>query len=428
MKNSTEKTFTDLSEKINSGDNITLTECYKFNDTDGELKDGIHISKNMTLTGSNGSYIDGNGKARGLYIDYNCNVTLKDLTIKNCFSETDCAAILLSTNSTLTLENCTFINNKVYNANGGALYACNNTNVCVFNSSFENNTSIRVSNAEWKEFKRGMGSAICSAYGNNVTLINSTFRENNAYLATVLVVSLNEITQEYKLSTLSIDNCLFESNYAYSTVSIYLDELGQGVIKNSIFKKNKADNSGNIILDASISALVENCLFEENVAETGGAIHAKVFDGDYRSNVTIKDCNFTKNRATSQGGAFFAKYGLTKIINCRFTENDSPHGGAVYTKFSTIEIVNSTFDKNTADYGGALFLRTDENYIDNNVFTNNQQPVTEGRSTQKWMEYPHPDVSISTIMLQRVLMFMESFLLKLPKSFPISMMSESQLN
>ena len=151
------KTYLDLSDKVNENPDslsVELNESYTFNgNNDSEYIDGIIISRNLTITGDDGVYIDGNHTARALCIEPNCNVTLKNLIFKNGFSESDGGAILLKSNSSLTLFNCTFINNKVYNSNGGAIANYKNSTLSVYDSIFSNNTSIRVSDLEWKEFK-----------------------------------------------------------------------------------------------------------------------------------------------------------------------------------------------------------------------------------------------------------------------------------
>lgn len=57
----------------------------------------------------------------------------------------------------LTIKNCVFENNKVYNWNGGALSTDKGGYVEICNSTFENNTSIRESSLKWNKFKRGSG-------------------------------------------------------------------------------------------------------------------------------------------------------------------------------------------------------------------------------------------------------------------------------
>lgn len=386
------KSYTDLYNTINNstGPVIELTDTYKFNSsTDSSFIGGINISRNVSIVGTNGSCIDGSGLARGLFVYPNCNVILANLTIKNCFSTGDGAGLLLNKNSNIIIKNCSFENNKVYNSNGGAISGQSHVNVLILDSIFSNNTSIRESDLEWKAFKRGMGSAICVEIGSNLVLVNSTFRQNNAYLTTVLLVSYNN-ENSTNTSTLIVKDCLFENNTSYSSGVIYLDELGQGKIIDSIFRNNSATDSGSpIILDASNYAIVKNCLFEENSGIGGGAIHIKVFDANYRSNVSITNCTFIKNRAMEHGGAIFSKYGLVNISNCSFIENAAnEYGGAIYTKLSRFNLTDSYFYNNSAPYGGAILIKddNDDTRIDNSIFADNNASEKGGAIYSKIME------------------------------------------
>ncbi len=381
VQNMTDTNFIDFQEQIDTaqnGDTINLTHGYKYNSSvDKKRVNGNDISKDLTVVGHGNVYIDGDNVARGLYIGHNCNVVLKNIVFKNCFSKIGGAAISVSSNSNLTVINCTFLNNKVYNAVGGAISAQSDTNINVNKCVFSKNTAVRESDIEWSKFKVGMGSAICVSVKSTLKIINSVFNNNNAYLSTILLISYNDV--KYDPSRLYVDKCLFENNTSHGSGVIYLDELGKGEIKNSVFRNNKVTaDGGTVVLDACFSALVKNCLFEGNSAVKGGAIQIKVFDYDYRSYVTIENCNFTKNMASYQGGAVYAKYGVTKLVNCNFNENYCPKGGAIYTKYASIELKDSTFNKNSANYGGALFLRTDNNYIINNIFKNNQASIKGG--------------------------------------------------
>ena len=374
LNQNTTKTFTDLTGEINKtddGDILNITGDYKYNSAcDEEFQIGTVISKNLTIVGVKNASVDGLNIARGLYINPNCCIVLKNIVFKNCYSTSSGAAINLGCNSNLTVINCTFLNNKVYNSDGGAIFGQRNTNIEISQCLFSNNTSIRESDLEWKEFKKGMGSAVKVTINSTLNIIDTIFKNNNAYLATVLLVSFNGV--EYAESRLYVKNCLFENNTALSSCAIYLDELGRGEFYDTTFRNNRATGSGGIlVLDASASAVVDNCSFEANSAVKGGAIEIRVFDYDYRSNVSISNCNFINNRASEQGGAVYTKYGLTKIRNCTFTDNYCTKGGAVYAMFADLQITDSKFNKNSADYGGALFLRTDNNYINNNIFTNN---------------------------------------------------------
>ena len=169
--------FSDLSYQINAieaDEALNLDKNYKFREIDdGNYVDGVTVSKDLTIKGNN-KVIDGNCKARALYIRSDCKVSIEDVTFKNCYSESGGAAIYLCKNSNLILKNCVFTNNKVYNANGGVLTAQSSTNIDVHNCIFTNNKAIRQSNLEWNKFKKGMGSVFCIGVDSKLNLYDST--------------------------------------------------------------------------------------------------------------------------------------------------------------------------------------------------------------------------------------------------------------
>lgn len=377
------KTYIDLNKKIqDSEENSTLelSEKYRYNSTtDTGFENGVNVTKSMKITGKNNSYIDGAFLTRGLYIHSNCTVTIENMIFKNGYRENDGAGIYLDQNSTLIIKNCTFKNNKVYNSNGGAINAQEDTTIEIYDALFENNTSIRVSDLEWELFKRGMGSALCVRMGSKVTIDKSTFKGNNGYLTTILVVSYGHDDATSKTSSLNINNTIFEQNTANSNGAIYLDELGRGQILNSIFRNNRiTEKRGTVVLDACLSALVKNCLFENNTGIDGAAIYIGVFNTSYTSNVSIIDCNFTKNTVPESGGAIFARYSSATIDNCRFTDNKAAKGGAIYTKEGSMKINNSHFERNSAEYAGAIAIRSENTSVDNSVFIENTASIKGG--------------------------------------------------
>lgn len=362
--------YSNLTDHINALDDksiINLTSDYKFDDSVDD-EDGVIISKNVTVKGN--VYIDGNHQARGFLIESNCNVVLEDLTFKNCFSEDDGGAIFLSRNSNLTLKNCIFNSNEVYNANGAAIMSKSTTNINIYSCIFSNNTSIRESDLEWNQFKKGMGSALCVGIDSSLNIYDSVFKNNNAYLSTILVVSYNDVT--YKLSTLFIRNCLFENNTSRTNTAIYLDEFGKGEILDSIFRNNVATDVGGIVtFDASIQAVVKNCLFESNHAIKGGAIYIHPFNGN-GSNVLIEGCNLSNNVAEKNGGAIYANSANLEISNSSFNQNTAlGNGGAIYAYKGITKFMSLNFNNNSAKYGGAINLLSDNIIINNSIFIQN---------------------------------------------------------
>ena len=362
------KSFTDLNDRIQSPTSVvvTLNESYKYNpDVDNG---GIYIYNSMTLIGENNCYIDGDNSTELLYISG--NVVLKNITFKNGKSYAG-AGIYVGYNSNLTIINCVFENNVVY-GNGGALYCEDHVNIEIYNSTFRNNKAISDSSTN---FKSGMGSAMQIGIGSSLNLSDCKFINNNAQLATVLLLSLKE-GEPVAPSLAYVENCLFEGNNAKRYSGFYLDEYGSGKFINTTFKKNVAQEGGTLILDSCDYALVKNCTFEKNSGTSGGAIRLA---HDYASsNVEVIDSKFSENSA-EYGGAIYSDNGNLKVVNCTFNANKaSETGGAIREiNYGKIEVYNSSFIGNSAkNKGGAIFSTTRDAKSSNCTYIKNTASVS----------------------------------------------------
>ena len=365
--------FTSLDKQIENADStLKISGTYKYNSkTDSKLKSGVKITKDMKIIGKSKAVIDGKSIARCLRIDNKATVTLENLIIQNGYSKSNGAGIWVGSGSTLIIKNCVFKNNKVYNANGGAIYSQDNVKIKIASSKFINNKAIRHSNLKWDNFKKGMGSAIKTCLKNTVSIRDSTFKNNKAYLATVLVVSYSDNVK--KPSKLNINHCRFVKSYSHHSGVVYLDEYGSGKILNSVFRKNYSpDGSGIIVLDTSKSAIVKNCKFSRNKGLDGGAICIKVLTEKKSSNVKITQCAFYKNVARHYGGAVYAVGGKVKTYKCKFTKNKAKWGGAIYTRLGSLRSTYAKFTKNIADKGGAIYLTCKKASFSKSKFTKNK--------------------------------------------------------
>jgi Ca2+-binding RTX toxin-like protein len=161
-------------------------------------------------------------------------------------------------------------------------------------------------------------------------------------------------------STLTIENCAFNNNFAGFAGAIYTGFQSTNTVINSTFDGNDGTLAGS--------------------ERGGGAIATKS-----AGSLTVTGCEFTNNRGIN-GGAINHLLGTLTVENSIFTNNDSTpggplgtaatnytrgYGGAIYTDGAnasgpgftagpvggTITIRNSQFDGNTgAGQGGGLFL------------------------------------------------------------------------
>ncbi|EFC35890.1 predicted protein [Naegleria gruberi] len=157
-------------------------------------------------------------------------------------------------------------------------------------------------------------------------------------------------------------------------------------IQNSIFTDNKSYSKGGALTidklssEPNLSIEVYGCSFSENSGEFGGAIHSF-------SKLLVTGGMFYSNTAVQQGGAIFAKDGLSlrstyfinnSVIDTSLTyctdNNCIGSGGAVSFLVengsdSSLVIFRSSFDGNTATRGGGISIsRPDELSIEGNTF------------------------------------------------------------
>ena len=307
-------TFTDLNTTINGNNNSTiyLSNNYKYNSaSDGKFKNGIPISRNLTIYG-NGVTLDGSNMAR-IFNVTNTTFNVKFYDIHFINGNSKYGGAIYRGNA----YNCTFTKNS---AHGGAIYSGN-----AYNCTFNENTA-------------DYGGAIY--YGN---AYNCTFNENTALVDGGAIHQGNAINCTFNENTALGDGgaiwigeasyCTFNNNKANWGGAIY-----SGNAYNCNFTKNKADKHGGAIYFGNAT----NCTFTNNTADYGGAI----------SSGNATNCTFTGNYASITGGAIYVLQDVfANVYNCTFNENTASEGGAI----SSGNAYNCTFTHNIATlYGGAI--------------------------------------------------------------------------
>ncbi len=338
------------------GSVVRLTKSYKY--VKGDSIKGVSISKSITIMGKNGCNINGMWHSRIFHIAPYCKVTIAGVHFKNGYSRELGAGICLSEGASLTIRNCIFNKNKVYNANGAGIWADHRTKITIHKSKFVNNRAIRVSNLPWEQFKKGLGSAITVNYGSTLKTYNTVFQNNRGHSSTVLVVSYDDDASHLVSSNALVKNCRFIGNVATSHAAFYLDEFGKGSFMNTVFKNNRATKNGPVVMfEASKSVVVSNCKFIKNTA-FGGVLTLGEFDSNGlhgNSHVKIMRSTFSYNKAEN-GGAISSNSAFLTISSSKFTGNSAKKcGGAIYTnEVGSLKIYSSSFYKNRANYGGAI--------------------------------------------------------------------------
>jgi len=280
-------TFTSLQNKIKNaaeGSTITLENDYKYDE--GFSKNGISISKSLTIDG-NGHILNGLSKSR-IFKIYSGEITFKNIkfingrAIYDDDSRTgDGGAILqdYTYGDKLIFSGCTFTNNIADDSGGAVAFKEGTFTNCIFTNNKANGNM-------------GYGGAL---------------------------VQENMVSGVDKL--VNIRNCVFTNNVAKKGGGAIRAVCAITTINGCTFNSNKATEGGAIFSRQPLTILSSK--FNANHASgDGGAIYYEGTDCE------IKSSTFTKNVAGKTGGAIFniviienGKKYAAKIVKCTFTDN-----------------------------------------------------------------------------------------------------------
>ena len=255
----------------------------------------IIIDKNITISGNatNNTIIqnaavwtDTANKKRYFEVLSNATVTFNHLTLKD--NTANCTGGAMINRGNLTLNNCTFSNNRTYDY-GGAIYSEVGTLIvknCVFNNNYAPSAGGGIFNNKGK-----------------LTVTNSSFSGNYGYNGGAINTSGE--------NTL-VSNCIFEENSSPFGSAIYNNAKTN--IEKCKFKKNNSTNS-------SVSNSVE---------------------------MTIIECVFTENTITNNSQGVFYSSGKATITNCAFFKNTARNTIVNNGNNAILNLINSTVAYNTA--------------------------------------------------------------------------------
>ena len=392
-----EGSFSDLSGHLN-GD-YTLDKDYKYSSSDTAYISGITIDQSITIDGK-GHSIDGDNQARIFNIAEGASVTLKNIKLINGKTTDNGGAIY--SQGTISIENCTFINNNA--KDGGAIYLHNLPGLLT-KLNFTDNHATHDGGAIYYHPDAAVGDedgltnsvfigntagdegGALYLYGNNGNMRNVNFTRNIAANdgGAIMIIGANWRVYD---STFNNNNATARRGGA-----IYLENSKGSTVSNSKFYNNTAGTNGGAIdwHNGAENGRVINTIFIDNVAKrSGGAIYW------YGHNGTILSSNFTDNKALGStyavnpdgenvtggdGGAVLWTGDLGTVDDCIFKFNTADkRGGAVFLRGTGVatcmdtSFTNSKFINNTAGTnGGAIVWNkcAQNGIIDNTVFIDN---------------------------------------------------------
>lgn len=253
----------------------------------------------------------------GAMANYNSSPLLRSCSFLGNWTDYSSGGAIYNNESNLTLENCTFRNNKSKSSGGAIFLSGGNSNLtdCIFDENVANSG----------------GGGMCVG-GGLATLTNCTFRMNTA-------AEGGGIKSNFR-NSLTLKKCIFIGNKAREGGAI--------------------ENSGAWYNDPNSVTLIADCVFTANSASRGGGVQ----NGWNRKNLTVVNCLFAGNVAANAGGGIY-NYGCEQIlINCTFAGNSALEGDALASDLlywqetpSNLEITNCIF------WNGEDGIRNDDNSV-----------------------------------------------------------------
>ena len=286
--------FTELANTINSA-NGTLDLTKNYTNTDNYKKQGIDITKDITING-NGYKIDAQGKSRIFNIADGVSVTLKNLTFINGKAADRGTANYggaIYNQGDLIVENCQF-KDTTAKASGGAIYTLNEVSVIVRGSNFTNITSGFDGGAVY------IDEGSLSVMGSNFTNITSEGDGGAVYMFDGIVV-----------------------------------------VTDSNFKDTKAQSGGGGAISTfggSINVIGSN--FNNTTSDNGGAIYT------FEDVVTVIDSKFEDTKAQSGGGAISTFGGSVTVVGSTFNSTNANGTAVIYIKSNNVNLTNNTIESN----------------------------------------------------------------------------------
>ena len=265
---------------------------------------------------------------------------------------------------TFTLENCTFLNHT------GTVIELYNSVAYFAKNFFISNSggSFRFHSVRDYLHITYVG-AVFKMLESNVTISMSVFQWNSAEIGAIVFCELH--------SNLTIINSTFVENEATDTGGVvYLESGCMVAVSSCVFKNNSALNKGGVFEINEGTLFVEQSNFSHNKAREGGVIN----DGNsyVKDFVTVSGSYFVDNTASLVGGAIIAlNVTLTIFGNTEFSNNSAQFGGgAVFVNLGLVTIVDSNFSNNTAsNFGGGAFLHQTEVNISSIVLISNTAKI-----------------------------------------------------
>ena len=415
-------TVTHLGGGVKSWGICEIEDCIIKNN-EAQYGGGVYISeypmiiKNCTIENNHAE------EGGGIIADAYGNLTLIDSKINN--NHADIGGGIDVSWGYLSVQHCTLNNNTATDKGGGI--ACvlfeadvddttltnNHANIggglyigkitanfdnCIlnYNTAKDGAAVYNIGDAVLNNFKAEYNDA--SNYGGgayndgNLTLKNSNFNSNKAYIGGVLYNNqkltvnsssfnnnqANDAAVIYTNDDLLIDNSNFKNNIVEHSLGIIYVIKGSVNISNSVFKLNRGSDEGGSIFNNFGEVIINNSQFISNSALSyGGAI-------DNSGTLTVIDSLFDSNQAYGSGA--IDNGGELNIINSRFTNNKATKNGGAIDNKGTMNVVGSVFKGNSAGGNGGAIIARRGTSVSHSAIYDNQDSQGHAIFNNTWDE------------------------------------------
>ena len=299
-------------------------------------------------------------------------VTVKNSTFIDNHGENLGASVVVREESTLEVNNSTFINNKAYSGAGAA--AIENSSLFILESVFDGN----IGTIGGAIFVDENATIICTSsnFSNNVARMNGgalAGKRSNVTLSNLIV------TKNHKMGALSFVFTKFIDIYACNFTkntdgAIFVRGVIELAVINSDFIQNEAKSGAAIYMEDCKNFTMSKGRIFRNVGSRYAAIYGQ------STSLYIDSSIFEAN----SGGVFYVKNESMIMWNSSAKHNDAENGGVILGNQCTINLMHCVFENNTAyENGGALSIAESHFQADNVTYLNN---TVSGSAGAIWAE------------------------------------------
>jgi len=330
---------------------IEIDSC-RFSNNRSELGGGLYVKSDAVIV-SNSLFENNRAEDSGgaMVLESRSRSTILDCTFSRNEAEESGGAIY-SYGSASEIKNSRFVQNRVFNQYGGAIFLSKPLNLLIVNFNIENSTF---------EFNRGDrgGDIACIRQRLNVKVSDSHFSNSGSW----------NVGGSFA--------CFFGAKITF---------------ENSDFISCSGDRGGVGYIQSNGSRCeLLTCRLDSNSANQGGALYISGSE-DVNNTIslpqlTTRYCKFVGNMTRDYGGAIFAKNSKVAIFRSLIVGSTaglfSDSGGTIYTETSAgissqIEIIGSTIADNDINPVSGIVLKNEsdlgspELLLTNTILQNNR--------------------------------------------------------